>query len=105
LDLVIPSAGGEPLCSLAGSVSRQQAAPELSPELGSSMAALQVGVSSNRDLGAWQTLGNSREPPVYPENFRWLPSDRAITLQSGSRERSLSCYPRPDRDEAANLAI
>jgi len=33
---------------------------------------------------AGNILGSSREPPVYPEGFRWLNTNRTSSLQSGS---------------------
>ena len=42
---------------------------------------LELGTAT---AGQSNTLGYSREPPVYPEGFRWLATDRAADLQSGS---------------------
>ena len=74
------------LCKLATaeSLRGRQAAPEHGPALGSSMGGFQIGASSERILPACLRLGSSREPPVYPERFRWLPSDRTAILRSGS---------------------
>jgi hypothetical protein len=37
-----------------------------------------------KNHGSWHMLGSSREPPVYPEGFRWLPTDRTAEFKSGS---------------------
>jgi hypothetical protein len=74
------------LCRLAASGSRERLLVMQFYRPG-----LQWSPSEPSRWGKNVTLGNSREPPVCPEGFRWLPADRTAAL---SRGRGTGSPPR-----------